>query len=175
MTDVTGHIAVSDCERIRPGLIAQPVNTVSSLAYCAAGAWVLRRPRSLRRVALGISAIAAGVGSVAYHGPGGRAGKLVHDSSAAALAGTIAIAFATGPASLRRRLVTLGCLGAGAAVHASSRSDRVLCRPDSILQGHALWHALGAAAVLTVADTTESVSGDDGTRTHDPLLAKQVL
>ena len=172
---MTRHIAVSDCERARPGLIAQPVNTVSSLAYCAAGAWVLRRPHTLRRLALGISAIAAGVGSVAYHGPGGRAGKLVHDSSAAALAATIAVALVTGPVSVRQRLATLGCLGAGVAVHASSRTDRVLCRPDSILQGHALWHALGAAAVLTVAGTTESVRGDDGTRTHDPLLAKQVL
>ena len=126
------------------------------------GVWVLRRPHSPRRVALGVSAIAAGIGSVAYHGPGGRAGKLVHDSGAAALAAMIAIAFVTGPVNARRRLTTLGCLGAGIAVHASSRTDRALCRPDSVLQGHALWHALGAAAVVTVG------SGDNGTRTHDP-------
>ena len=166
------HIAVSDCERCRPGLVAQPVNTLSSLAYCAAGAWVLRRPRTTSRVALGIAAIAAGVGSAAYHGPGGRASKLVHDWSAATFATMLAIAFATGPVSARRRVATIGLFGAGVAVHTSSRTGRVLCRPDSVLQGHALWHALGAAAVLTVA---QERGGDDGTRTHDPLLAKQVL
>jgi len=145
------HIACSDCERIRPGLIAQPVNTLSSLGYCVAGVWVLRRPRTIRRIALGTAAIAAGFGSVAYHGPGGRNGKLVHDTGAAALAAALAIAFVTGPVTTRRRLATLAVLGAGAAVHASSRTDRALCRPDSVLQGHAVWHALGAAAVLTVA------------------------
>ena len=31
-------IAASDCERCRPGPVAQPVNTASSLAYVAAGA-----------------------------------------------------------------------------------------------------------------------------------------
>jgi hypothetical protein len=145
------HIAVSDCEHCRPGLVAQPVNTVSSLAYCAAGMWVLRRPRTRRRVALGVSSIAAGIGSVGYHGPGGRAGKVVHDTTAMALAATLALAFTTGPVAARRRAATLALFGAGAAVHWSSRTGRVLCRPDSRLQGHALWHALSAAAVVAVA------------------------
>ena len=38
-----GHLAWSDCERVRPGFIAQPVNTWSSLAYCVAGAWIIAR------------------------------------------------------------------------------------------------------------------------------------
>jgi len=143
------HIAVSDCERCRPGLIAQPVNTASSLAYCAAGVWVLRRPRTIRRVAVGAAAIAAGIGSVAYHGPGGRAGKLVHDASVAALVATLA--FATGSATGHRRLATFGCIGAGVVIHTSSRTGRPLCKPDSILQGHALWHAFTAAAVVAAA------------------------
>ena len=41
-------LAASDCEHCRPGPISQPANTVSSLAYVAAGAAmaaaVLRRP-----------------------------------------------------------------------------------------------------------------------------------
>lgn len=145
------HIAVSDCEHCRPGLVAQPVNALSSLTYCAAGVWVLRRPRTTRRVALGIAAVAAGIGSVAYHGPGGRAGKLAHDASAAGLSSMLAIALVTGPTTARRRLATLGLFGAGVAVHTSSRTGRVLCRPDSMLQGHALWHALSASAVIAAA------------------------
>lgn len=36
-----------DCEALRPGPIGQPVNTVTSLAYVAAGAWLLRRVPAL--------------------------------------------------------------------------------------------------------------------------------
>ena len=148
------HVAVADCERIRPGLVAQPVNTASSLAYCVAGAWILaRRPLSVRRLALGLSAVAAGVGSVAYHGPGGRIGKGVHDSSAGALAAATSFAMLTPPTRIDRRVAAVSCLSAGAAVHAASRTGRVLCRPDSLLQGHALWHVLGAVAVALAADT----------------------
>ena len=31
------HVAASDCERCRPGLVAQPVNAMSSLAFVATG------------------------------------------------------------------------------------------------------------------------------------------
>ena len=149
----SAHVAASDCERIRPTLIAQPVNSVSSLAYCASGAWILSRgPRSLRRSSLAVVAIAAGLGSVAYHGPGGRAGRLFHDVTAAALGGGIALALARPPASAVRRNATVGCLAAAVAVHAASRTDRALCRPDSLWQGHALWHVLGAAVVVMVAE-----------------------
>lgn len=147
------HVAASDCERIRHARIAQPVNTVSSLAYCASGAWILSRgPRSRRRLSLAAMAIAAGLGSVAYHGPGGRAGRLVHDVTAAALGGGIALALVRPPSSVARRRAAVGCLAAAVAVHATSRTDRVLCRPDSLWQGHALWHVLGAAAVVMAAE-----------------------
>ena len=158
------HVAVSDCERVRPGLIAQPVNTVSSLTYCAAGVWVLRKPVTARRAALGFAAIAAGIGSVAYHGPGGRTAKVIHDIGATALVAMTALSSLTGPVTARQRLVTLGCVGAGIVVHGTSRTGRALCRPDSILQGHALWHALGAAAVLTVAGTTDAATAGRGVR-----------
>ena len=36
-------LAESDCEHCRPGAISQPANTVSSLAYVAAGADLLKR------------------------------------------------------------------------------------------------------------------------------------
>ena len=32
-------LGAGDCERLHDGLIAQPVNTASALAYVAVGAW----------------------------------------------------------------------------------------------------------------------------------------
>src|SRR4051794_7998452 len=129
MSDLITHVAASDCERLRPGLVAQPVNTLSSLAYCAAGAWVLARlPSTSRRRLLGSTAIFAGVGSVAYHGPGGPVGKLVHDVSAGAMAGVIAYTTLVSRGRVLKRLAVGGCLAAAGAVHAASRTDRVLCR-----------------------------------------------
>lgn len=37
---------------------------------------------------------------------------------------------------------------AGIGAHALSRTDGPLCKPDSILQGHGLWHILAAAATV---------------------------
>src|SRR3954453_20598979 len=146
------HVAVSDCERVRPGFIAQPVNTLSSLAYCAAGVWILvTGSGGKRRSALGIAALAAGVGSVAYHGPGGRGGKWVHDITASALGSAVTSAVMSRNMSGGRRAGTIACMGAAAAVHASSRTEGPLCRPDSVLQGHALWHVLSAVAAVTAS------------------------
>ena len=54
-------LAESDCEHCRPGLVSQPVNTVSSLAYVAAGADLLRRPNPDRAFAWAV--ISVGIGS----------------------------------------------------------------------------------------------------------------
>ncbi len=94
----TGHVAAGDCERCRPGVVAQPVNTASSLAFSAAGATILARvglrPQEEARgeAAVGWAAVLAGLGSVAYHGPGGRLGRYLHDSSLIALLGSLALA-----------------------------------------------------------------------------------
>lgn len=95
---MSGHVAAADCERCREGAIAQPVNTVSSLAYVAAGAAVLwaerdhpPRPEPTPRQALGWAAVAAGLGSVAYHGPGTGLGRYLHDASLLTLLGTMAV------------------------------------------------------------------------------------
>ena len=67
--------------------MTQPANTASSLAYVAAGAAALadarRHPARDRRGAraVGWSLVAAGLGSVAYHGPGGVVGRWAHDAS----------------------------------------------------------------------------------------------
>jgi hypothetical protein len=84
------HVAAGDCERCRTGLIAQPVDTVSSLAFVVAGIPLVRGRRPITR-ALGWAAVAAGLGSVAYHGPGTAAGRYVHDASLIALLGLMAL------------------------------------------------------------------------------------
>ena len=97
------HAAAGDCELIRGGLIGQPSNTISSLAYCVAGVWIVRRahrdtdarvdPDQQERVAqIGWAAMAAGLGSAAYHGPGRRLGRVAHDGSLAALLAALTVA-----------------------------------------------------------------------------------
>jgi hypothetical protein len=160
--DIDEHVACSDCERVRPGLVAQPVNTISSLAYVVAGAVIARRARrdsgpfERRRVALAIAAVLAGVGSVAYHGPGGPWGKRLHDGALVALG----LAQAARNAGDRRPRPEAAALTvAASALHAASRSGRPLCRPDSLLQGHALWHVVSAAALVVDDAGRGGVSG----------------
>lgn len=97
MSEAPTHVAAADCERCRHGLIAQPVNTVSSLAFVGAGWLALRgtgRARSVdvSQAAVGWAAVAAGLGSAAYHGPGTAVGRYVHDASLLALLGAVAVA-----------------------------------------------------------------------------------
>jgi hypothetical protein len=47
----------------------------------------------------------------------------------------------------RRSLAFAAAGGAVVAVHLLSRTGAPLCRPDSLLQGHAAWHA-GSALLL---------------------------
>lgn len=96
--------AASDGERVRPGLIGQPVNTVTSLAYVVAGAWIARRRQEAPLAAPAAAALALnGVGSVAYHGPGGRTGKWLHDTGLAAVNAVIAVGGLARLGRLRRR------------------------------------------------------------------------
>ena len=207
------HVAAGDCERCRPGPLAQPANTISSLAYVAAGAAMVRtaathhpdRERAER--AVGWATIAAGLGSVAYHGPGGRWGHYAHDASLIAMFGLVtaadiqllvpelrippavlaavpvAAAWAARPQrSMASQAVVAGLAAAaevariartparpsrpwarraelpafavGGTLHLLGRTDGPLCRPDSLLQPHGLWHSLTAATLwLRSTDT----------------------
>jgi Ceramidase len=85
MTGLLGTIGGSDCELIHRGVIAQPFNTWSSLAYVVAGALVIvrRQPWHLDRsaVVFGGLVIAVGAGSVAYHAAANAPGRWLHDTS----------------------------------------------------------------------------------------------
>ena len=80
-------MGTSDCEHIGQGLLGQPVNTLSSLAYLVVGVLLLRRAlaaRSWARVVLvtyGATVVAIGFGSAAFHGPMPAWGRFVHDLS----------------------------------------------------------------------------------------------
>jgi hypothetical protein len=207
----TRLVATSDCETCRDGWITQPVNTASSLAYVVAGTVTLGRaergPARTRRGgrAVGWSLVAVGLGSVAYHGPGGVLGRWLHDASLLAMAGVVVatdLAEARGsspaPAALATTCVAAGALAhprtsavaqavaggaaaafeahrhaslrgsaaaadrarassaailgaAGVVLHVQGRTGQPWCRPDSLLQPHAAWHALSAAALAARA------------------------
>ena len=136
-------LGASDCEALRDGWLGQPVNALSSLSYALAGAYVLRRGGSQ---ASALALVAVGVGSVLYHGPMPPGAELAHDGSIVALAATVPVAW---------RRASLGwpptaALVAGVAaivVNLLTRTGAPLCRPGSLLQGHAAWHALTATAI----------------------------
>jgi hypothetical protein len=196
-------LAAADCERLHDGVFAQPVNAASSLAYVGAGAALAFRARGApagagraHRYAFAAAVAANGVGSVAYHGPGGPVSRWLHDAAllatlgllaatdaeavtgrrawpratagvvaggalaalspatsaaaqvvlgAGALAGEAAVALDARRRGRPVRVAPVAAAGALAvAVYATSRTRGPLCRPDSLLQGHALWHGLTA-------------------------------
>jgi hypothetical protein len=148
------HPAAADGERLHPGLIAQPVNAVSSAAYPLGAWWLLHRAGRARpwsRVSLAVAMAANGVGSVGFHGPGDRVSHHLHDASLWAIVGLLAgdlVTTATrDPQRLRQRIVPLTALGAGAVLNRLSRTGGPWHRPDSVWQGHAGWHLLSAAAL----------------------------
>jgi len=91
---VLAVIGASDCERIGTGLIAQPFNTWTSVAYLLAGAWIIVRRRQWRldpsAVVFGVLVAANGVGSIAYHAAVDATGRWLHDLSILGALGFVA-------------------------------------------------------------------------------------
>ena len=155
----------SDCEALRDGVLGQPANTLSSLAYVAAAAYVLRRggpPGPAVALAL------VGIGSVLYHGPMPPGAELVHDTALLAVP-VAALAVAWWRRSFPRPpALAVVALALGAVANVLSRTGAPLCRPDSLLQGHALWHVLTAVgAALWLACWPDPAGGGVG---KDPAV-----
>jgi hypothetical protein len=153
-------LGAGDCERLHDGLIAQPVNTASALALVAVGAWLAGRglragPGRRPLLVFGLAAGLAGVGSVDYHGPGSPAARLLHDGGLYAVVGLVAwheVArrVRRAPLARDRRVAyraALAATAAGAACWWLGRTASPWCDPDSLLQPHAAWHLLSAAAL----------------------------
>src|SRR5688572_17850800 len=87
VTEDRAPLGASDCERIRPGRIRQPANTISSAVLIPIGALIAARGRrrGARPLAgaFGTAVAAAGAGSVVFHGPGGRGAHWLHDATIA--------------------------------------------------------------------------------------------
>jgi len=158
-------LGASDCEQLGSGWLVQPVNAVSSLAFLPAGAWVAARSQHLtgwrRWEGLGVGAalIANGFGSFAYHGPQPPWAKLVHDGPIVAVVALLAVNEVgrrtdpiEGRTTRREHRVAL-VAGAGALVaYGLGRTGSPACRPESLLQWHAVWHVLAAVALASAAE-----------------------
>jgi hypothetical protein len=154
VTGTRPHVAASDCEAIRPGRIGQPANTLSSLAFVAAAVPIARAGRRRGRpawFAVAAAAVVEGIGSVGYHGPGGRSAKWLHDAGLVALTGSLAVAVASEGTPVRPRPVTAALTVAAVSLHALSRTGGPLCACRSPLQGHAVFHLLAAGALVAAA------------------------
>lgn len=203
------------CEAIGDGVIRQPANTWSSLAFVLVAVWILVRRgrndaarRALRRSELGLflgSLVAVGLGSAIYHasltfigqvfdvsgmyfiatfillhrlGPSWKlpAGRSI--AGFVGVNGVLMLAQVTTP-SLRRGAFGVLLVSALAVEWRSSRGGRrflgsgallmaiafaiwgldrirVICAPASLLQGHAVWHLLGALSAACLFRSYEA-------------------
>jgi len=131
-----------DCELIRQGWPAQPVNSLSSLAFLAVAAFVWRRGRPVQAGFLA----GVAVGSAWFHSAPSGAASWAHDVTLYALVAVAAIELWELLAAGSRPLLAGGIFAVGAAVWFFSRTGGYLCRPESLVQGHAIWHTLAAVA-----------------------------
>jgi len=147
----------SDCERIGQGLLSQPANTLSSLAYVLAGVLLLGRALAgragtrIESAVYGVTVIGIGVGSAAFHGPMPAWGRFAHDLSiAAVLAFFIGydVALARGASANAGLAVFGGLTGACAMLLAASPAA-----------GNALDGVLIAGAVVAEIGASRSAAG----------------
>lgn len=145
----TGRIG--DCETVVGGWLGQPSNSLSSLAYIIAAlavvAAVIRHRHRMIGYVLAGSLGLVGLGSFLFHGTGTQPGDLLHTVSIPLLLlSVIATAFVSREQAVRMAWPPMILFGVGLAVYLFSRTGGPLCDPDSLLQGHAAWHVLSAAA-----------------------------
>ena len=74
------RMGATECELIRDGFLAQPVNALSSLVLIVAGIVIVRRHRGNRMASvLGAIVALVGLGSFLFHGPQVEGSQLLHD------------------------------------------------------------------------------------------------
>ena len=128
-----GH---SDCERIVGAVLAQPVLAITSLAYVAAGMavvfWAVRVTGLLAGVA-GVTLMAVGVGSFAYHGLQPSWADLAHDWPIVAAGAVYAAGLARSARRQRRSawMTAAGIFALGLAAYVAGTSGSPLCRPTA--------------------------------------------
>jgi len=73
--------------------------------------------------------------------------KLVHDASLVALLVVLVVEYLLWRPQLGAVLKPMALMAVAVTVFAVSRTGGPLCHPESLLQGHAFWHGLSAAAL----------------------------
>ncbi len=176
---VAEPLGEADCEVLGGGLVNQPTNTVSSLAYLVVGIWLLSRlGRIHRRDRLWAGMYGAmlalnGLGSVAYHGPQFTGASYLHDLPVVGvlLIGALVPTFRrftheVAVPGLTRRILGLGiAFGLVAGVgYVFGRTGSPICDPTSYAQPHGLWHLATAVLMglwaLAVWPAARSTSGE---------------
>lgn len=160
---VEDPLGTADCELVRDAFLAQPVAASTSLAFVAGSLVLLVRgdgSAGVRGYAATMAAV--GLGSWWYHGPQGGVAEVVHDVTIVVLLGeallTPVVRRARGRPALApagRRSVAWAApvlLAAAGAAYLTGRSGSAWCSPESLLQGHGLWHLLAAAAFTAWGD-----------------------
>lgn len=168
----------ADCETLHGGLLGQPINTLTSFGYVAAGVWLLERTRRLpsdQRTAArlyGAFMALTGAGSVAYHGPQFAGAQLLHDLPIVGVLGIgvgvpvlrrlrgdpvvpVAPVVPVRPqvrrAPSQRMSLAVGLVAIAGLAFVGGRTDSPVCDPDSLVQLHGLWHLCTAAAATVWA------------------------
>ncbi len=152
-------IGESDCEAIGDGLLAQPVNALSSLVFAVFGIILLasrsRNPDSDRtnRLVLGFLMISTGIGSLLFHGPQGSASHFLHDVTI--IATVLAIA-TTNLAGLRTWTSTTKWVVLGVGVLAGAIAITVWPSATNVLAGISV---VGLIVVDVLAHRAGAVRG----------------
>jgi hypothetical protein len=146
------HPGRADGEPVRVGLVGQPLSTISCVAYLVAGWWLWRRRgRCAKPVLAGAYAVATaanGLGGIAFHGPGDRLSRAMHDTALCATAGVLVASVPRHRPAPDAILATVGVFGGAVVAHRVARPTSRLHVPAMSRAGHAAWHALTA---LTLA------------------------
>ena len=72
--------ALRDCESVVHGVLGQPVNSITTFAFVAAGLVIIRRTD---HIWIGVASISTGLGSFLFHGPMPSYSEWVHDATLA--------------------------------------------------------------------------------------------
>lgn len=174
-------LGLTDCESLAEGVLAQPINALSSLTFLVAGSVILlllhRSTSSIPAMTWVASALLAliGLGSFDYHGSQSAIANLLHNASILfllALLGMVLVARLIRrtplfPGLSHYQLLWVGVLIlAGCVCYGFGRTGSALCSPASPFQWHALWHTLAAAisaliiwSMWTEGKGPDSVSG----------------
>lgn len=151
-------LGLADCEAVRQAVVAQPAAATTSLAFVAGSLVVLARGDGSTGVRIYAATMAAvGLGSWWYHGPQAAGAEAVHDATIGVLLAEAAgiplirrlrgdAPLVSAPGRLAWTWTAVGLLATAGGAYVLGRTESPLCRPESLLQAHGLWHLLAAGA-----------------------------